>query len=223
MACVRGTVRSVTSVHIVEDDASSGRLLQRIVESAGDGAYATTLYTNAEDAWKAAAGQPPVVMLVDVNLPGMSGIDLTREMKQSWPATKIIMVTGCTRISTLCRAFQAGADGFLNKPLKPVDVLWAIDQVLNTDNLPLRTRVRIGEPEPQFLNNPATSAIQLRLLSPRQTEIMSLVAAGLTDKQTAEVLGISLYTICDHWKSIRKKLGKPDRASCIATWLGFQK
>jgi DNA-binding NarL/FixJ family response regulator len=208
-------------VCIVEDDACTGRLLKRIVESACGAFAKVQVYPDAESALRDISLDPPELMLVDIHLPALSGIDLTRQVKSQWRDTRILIITASPDLGNFCRSFQAGADGYLAKPVEPRQLVWAIEQVLKNAEPPVisplldAAAVRLtAVDDPRPADSP-------RKLSPREAQILSLAATGQTDKAIADSLGLSVFTVHSHWKSIRTKFARPDRGSCIAAWAGL--
>jgi DNA-binding NarL/FixJ family response regulator len=157
----------------------------------------------------------PDVLLLDVNLPGTSGLGLLRELAPRLPNTKIVMLTVSDNRRDLLDAVRNGAAGYLTKDLSP-DALQRAVRGIRSGDLAM-SRAMAADVVQQFAtatNRPATGESQTGLpgVSPREEEVLALLANGLTDREIAERLGISPRTVETHVGSLLSKLGVRNRA-----------
>jgi len=171
-------------VFVVDDDASVRAALGSLLRSVG---LDVRLFASAQEFLSEPLGDAPACIVLDVRLPGMSGLDLQGELARRDPALPIIVITGHGDIPMTVRAMRAGAVEFLPKPFRDQDLLDAVQQALE------RARVLRHE-------QAVTADLRARFdsLTPREREVMGLVVAGLLNKQIAYELGISEVTVKIH-------------------------
>ena len=208
-------------IGLVEDNAQLG---QDIREKLALGKGVTVLWEerNGASALKAlAAGPLPDVVLMDIAMPGMDGIEATRQAKQSHPDLKILMLTVMDDEQKLFEALKAGASGYLLKDVKPHHLLNAIDEVLE-GGLPLSPTLasRVlsylkGEKALPTLQNPRN-----RSLSNREQEVLEWLRKGMTVRQIGEQLFISDKTVRKHLEHIYEKLQVHSGKEAIVKGLG---
>lgn len=189
-------------VAIVEDNAPLGASLRKIVESSGD-YNCIGVWTSGEDALKKIDAFRPKVVLMDINLPGISGIEATAQVKQHLPEILVIMVTVYRDLDKIFAALKAGASGYLLKRSSPAEVRDAIADVCS-GGAPMTAEIarRVVEAFHQPTRDPGDEV----KLSPRETEILELLCEGLANKEIADRLGISTETVRVHLKHIYEKL-----------------
>ena len=163
---------------------------------------------SAEEAMDLVRTVSPDVMLVDIDLPGMSGVHLVREIAPRLPDCKIVMLTGSTRSDDLIAAVRGGAFGYLTKDMAPDALVRALFGIRDGD-LPMPRRLA-AQLVKQLLK-PASSASSGGL-SERELQVLGLVADGLTDRDVGRALGISPRTVGRHVSSILAKLGARNRS-----------
>jgi FixJ family two-component response regulator len=179
-------------VFIVEDDPSFCTFLQRLVGILG---LQSQTFSTAEEFLRSARLDAPGCLILDIMMPGLSGLELQRELARAHVSLPIIFITGHGDIPMSVQAMKAGAVSFLTKPLRNQDLLDAIREAITLDRA---ARERLGE---------LTSLRQhYALLTPRECEVFALVAAGLLNKQIAEELGTSERTVKAHRSQVMKKL-----------------
>ncbi len=166
----------------------------------------------AEDALRSAAELRPDVLLLDIDLPGMSGVDLVRELAPRLPATRIVMLTVSTDRRHLLDAVRHGAAGYLTKDL-PADALLRAVRGIRLGDLPM-PRAMAAKVIEHFARGAATSDedSELASLSARELEVLRLLEAGLTDREIADALTISTRTVESHVSAVLRKLGVRNRA-----------
>jgi two-component system, NarL family, response regulator DevR len=177
----------------------------------------------AEEALHLAPEARPDVLLLDIDLPGMSGVHLVRELAPRLPATRIVMLTVSTADRDLMDAFRYGAAGYLTKDLAPAALLRAVRGAGKGDlAMPRQMAARLvnrlvedSRHAPAPSDDPSLAA-----LSERESEVLALLADGMTDRQIAETLTISPRTVETHVSSILHKLGVRNRAEAAGRYRG---
>ncbi len=190
-------------VAIVEDSPAIASGLRKVVESSDD-FQCLGVWGTAEEALKKIDAFRPQVVLMDINLPGMSGIEATRLIKHHLPEIQVIMITVYRDHDKIFAALKAGASGYLLKRSTPSEVRQAIRDV-RSGGAPMSAEIarRVVE----AFHQPArdTEAEEVKL-SRRETEILEHLCEGLANKEIADRLGISVETVRVHLKHIYEKL-----------------
>jgi len=188
-------------VYIVDDDPSFLTFLQRLVSLLG---FLSKAFTSAEEFLRTPLPDTPGCLVLDIRMPGLSGLDLQEELSRIGVSLPIIFITGHGDIPMSVRAMRAGAVSFLTKPLKNQDLLDAIKEAINLD---LTTRV-----QQQELSNLRR---QYELLTAREREVFALVVAGLLNKQIAVELGASERTVKAHRGHVMAKMQADSLADLV--------
>jgi DNA-binding NarL/FixJ family response regulator len=196
----------IIDVAIVEDNAALGNGLRKIVESASD-FRCVGVWTTAEDALKKIDAFRPQVVLMDINLPGMSGIEATARIKHHLPDMQVIMVTVYRDHDQIFAALKAGASGYLVKRSTPEEVRQAIRDV-RSGGAPMSAEIarRVVEAFHQPMKTASPNAGDDVKLSKRETEILELLTKGLANKEIADRLDISVETVRVHLRRVYEKL-----------------
>jgi DNA-binding NarL/FixJ family response regulator len=176
----------------------------------------------AEEALEIAPQVRPDILLVDIDLPGMDGIRLVRELAPRLPGTRIVMLTASAAERDLVEAMRSGASGYLTKDLAPEALLRAIRSAASGELTMTRSMggrlvrrlLDTGRRAPQGEPSGGTAS-----LSAREREILRLLAEGLTDREMAESLTISKRTVETHVSSILHKFGARSRAEAARRYL----
>lgn len=199
-------------IAIIEDDRRYRVSLERLIASAQDLQLAGS-YGCAEDALRAATRQPAAkpwdLVLMDLELPGMSGMDATRRLKEWWPQVQVVALTVFEEPSTVLEAICSGADGYLSKSAAGNEILDQARVVLAGGGSlspgvarTLLELVRKPLPRPQ-----GDAAAPSRMdLTQREQEVLRALVQGLAYKQIASTLGMSIDTVRSHVKHIYRKL-----------------
>lgn len=190
-ALVRAAVRQTLSVPGIEVVAEAG---------------------SAEDAMAIVMEHRPDVILVDIDLPGVSGIDLVRELSPRLPSAHIVMLTGSARRDDLITSIRNGASGYLMKDTSPAGLVRAVLGIRDGD-LPMPRRLArelVREVAASARSGAAPGGV-----SAREIEVLQLVDRGLTDREIGEALGISPRTVGRHVGSILDKLGARNRGDAV--------
>lgn len=205
-------------VAIIEDNQALGESLQRVVESIPD-ARCIGVWGTAEEGLKKIDAFRPSIVLMDINLPGMSGIKATALLKQYLPEIQVIIVTVHREHEKIFDALKAGACGYLIKRSRAADVRQAILDV-HSGGAPMSAEIarRVVEAfhdtRPKNSNEPEPVR-----LSQRETEVAKLIAEGLANKEIADRLGISTETVRGHLKNIYEKLHVRSRTEAAVKYL----
>lgn len=192
----------MTTVAIVEDNPSIRQSLQEWVNSA-PGHSCICACGDAETALKVVPKLKPDVVLMDIHLPGASGIACTARLKNMMPGLQIIVVTVYRDRDLLFQALKAGASGYLLKRSSPEEIIRAIAEV-RSGGAPMTGE--IARMVVETFQKPATETPPTAELSARETELLDLVAKGLTNKEIGPMLNISYDTVRAHLRRIYEKL-----------------
>jgi FixJ family two-component response regulator len=189
------------TVFVVDDDSSLRRAIKRLVESVG---VQVELFGSAQEFLQAKRPDAPSCLVLDIRLPGISGLDFQRELAYANIHTPIIFITAHGDIPMTVRAMKAGAVEFLTKPFRDQDLLDAIQQALQRDN----TR-RLKEAEVVKLRERYES------LTSREREVLPLIVSGLLNKQIAGEIGTSESTVKVHRSQLMRKMGAESLAELV--------
>ena len=208
---------SPTKVAIVEDNFTLRQYLSELISNT-PGYQCACACASAEEALEKIPGHRPDVVLMDINLPGESGIACTVRLREKMPKIQVIMLTVYKDIQIIFQALKAGACGYLLKRSTPEQIVAAIREaqqggVPMTGGVARRLVASIPDPVPAVPTAPAAPA--LPALSERETEILNLVADGLSDKEVAQKIGVSNWTVYWHLKNIYVKLHVRSRTQAV--------
>jgi len=180
-------------VFVVDDDAEVRKAIASLIRPVG---LQVQLFGSAQDFVRAKRPEVPGCLILDIRLPGISGLDFQRKLAEANNPIPIIFITGHGDIPMSVRAMKAGAVEFLTKPFRDQDLLDAIQHALERD----RTR-RQREAEI------ATLRERFEWLTPREREVLPLVVSGLPNKQIAAEIGTSETTVKVHRGQLMRKMG----------------
>lgn len=203
------------TVSIVEDDAHTRDGLWQLI-SRDKNFNCLSQHATAEDAIEKIPGFKPDVVLMDINLPGASGIEAVRKLKPLLPQTQFIMSTVYNDNEAIFSALMAGANGYLLKKTAPKDLLAALHEVC-AGGTPMTSQIarRIVE---AFRKTKTTTTANEQLTT-REQEILELLAQGCLYKEIADQLKISYRTVSAHIEHIYEKLHVHSRAQAVAKHL----
>ena len=192
----------MVKVAIVEDNKTTRESLRTIIDLSPDYRCVCVCQT-AEEALSLIPKHQPEVILMDIQLPKMSGVECVARIKEMMPQAQVIMVTVYQDPDRIFRALRAGASGYLLKRATPDMVVNAIRDV-QQGGVPMSAEIArkvIG-----YFQTQPVAAPEIEKLSPRELEILNLIAPGFSNKEIADRLGISIESIRWHLKNIYHKL-----------------
>ena len=205
------------TVAIVEDDAGVRDSLAAVLERA-PGISCIGGFGSAEDALRELPGLKPEILLMDINLPGMSGVECVRKLGPLLPGTHILMLTVHDDADSIFDALSAGASGYLLKPVRAAELLAAIRDV-HAGGAPMSSN--IARKVVQSFNKTAPRDDGSQNLWPREREVLELLAKGFIYKEIADQLGIGYRTVHTHIERIYDKLHVQSRAQAVAKFHGL--
>lgn len=201
-------------VAIVEDDSGLRDQLQRILKSA-PGLCCVGTFGSAEKALAGMVAAQPDVILMDINLPGMSGIECVARLRKDLPATHVIMLTVYEDSDRIFQALQAGADGYLVKSSPTAVLLRAIEDV-HQGGAPMSSHIARKVVQQFRQPGPGPAKDETEGLAPREREVLNLLASGFVYKEIGDQLGIGTETVKTYVKNICKKLHVRNRLEAVA-------
>lgn len=206
-----------TSVVIVEDDPGIRQMLSRVLASAPE-IELLAAYENGEEAIEGVRKLNPRVVVMDIQLPGMNGIECTRAVREISPETQVLVFTVFGDSEHVFEALKAGASGYLLKRTSREEILEAIDLVRN-GGAPMSGGIARLVVE-SFRDSGEKSTKTSEVLSKREEEILGLLAKGYLAKEIADQLSISFFTVRFHIRKIYEKLHVRSKTEAILRFLG---
>ena len=180
-------------VFVIDDDASMRKSLKRLLDAA---CYKVELFTSASEFLARSAHDGPSCVVVDVRMPELNGIDFQKALIEGGREEQLVFITGHGDIPMCAKAMKAGAVDFLPKPFKPKQLLESVERSLTRS---AEQRRRASK------KNHARGLLER--LTPREYEVMQLVATGMLNKQVAGELGMAEKTVKTHRAHLMQKLG----------------
>lgn len=209
------TVPESVPIAIVEDDLPTREAVISLLT--GDPRFRCVgAYASGEEALRKIAAAQPEIVLVDINLEGMSGIDFVRKVRVILPKLQVLMLTTYEDSELIFRSLRAGASGYLLKRSIAQDVVAAIDEVRAGGapmSLPIARKVVA-----HFQQPPGTQS-DLERLTARERDVLELLAGGCLYKEICDRLGISLSTVRTHLRNIYDKLHVQSRTEAAVKFL----
>jgi RNA polymerase sigma factor (sigma-70 family) len=181
------------TVFIVDDDAPLRESLRNLIRSVG---LRVELFASAQEFLQSRQPDAPSCLVLDVRMPGLSGLDLQKQTSDAGLEIPIIFITGHGDVPMTVRAMKAGAVEFLTKPFRDQDLLDAIQEALERSRKAREQQAATKQLRQRFA-----------LLTPREREVMERVVAGLLNKQIGAELGTSETTVKIHRHQVMEKMG----------------
>lgn len=203
-------------VSIVEDNRGTRESLTELLNRAPALRFVSA-HPDGEDALAKIPADPPDVVLMDINLPKMNGIECVAQLKQQLPKTQVLMLTTYEEGDLIFDSLRRGASGYLLKNLPPTELIQAIEQV-HAGGAPMSMQVaRKVVNHFQQIKKPRS---EMEQLTKREHEILGLLAKGFLYKEIADQLGISLSTVRAHLHTVYEKLHVQSRTEAVVKFLG---
>jgi RNA polymerase sigma factor (sigma-70 family) len=188
-------------VYVIDDDLSMLKAIGRLLESED---YSVEMFTGAREFLARVPHTGPSCVILDLNLPGLNGLELQQALAERGLGEQIIFITGGASVLTCVQAMKAGAVDYLSKPFRDEELLYALEQALKRSSeqwLQLAQRKKVCE--------------RLATLTPREFDVLKLVIAGMLNKQIASQLGTTEGTIKVHRGRVMEKMGVPSVAELV--------
>lgn len=189
---MRASKQSDAIIAIVDDDASAREGLQSLIRSAG---WRVETFVSAQEFLGRRGAEAPSCVILDLQLPGLSGLDLQKQMAAVGLEIPIVFLTGHGNIPASVQAMKAGAVEFLTKPLDEQKLVNAIQEAIERDRRTRQQYAEIRELRKRY-----------ELLTPREQQVMQEVVSGLLNKQIAAALGITEFTVKIHRGHVMRKM-----------------
>jgi DNA-binding NarL/FixJ family response regulator len=203
------------SVSIIEDSLATRESLKELLRRT-PGLRCVGAHASAEEALREIPAANPDVALVDINLPGMSGIECVARLKESAPKTQLLMLTTYEDGEMIFESLRAGASGYLLKNMPPVELTQAIEQV-HAGGSPMS--MRIARKVVKYFQEVKPPPPESPILTKREQDVLSLLARGYLYKEIADHLGVSLSTVRVHLQSVYGKLHVHSRTQAVVKFL----
>jgi DNA-binding NarL/FixJ family response regulator len=202
-------------IRLVEDHRPTRETLLKMLRSAPD-IVCIGAHESAEEAEREIASSAPDVVLMDINLPGRSGIESVARIKRTHPALECIMLTTYEDTELIFEALRAGASGYLLKRSARQELIPAIRDV-QRGGAPMS--IKIARRVVTHFHQIRKPANEMETLTKRESEILESLAGGLSDKEIAEQLGVSRHTVNTHLRHIYEKLHVQTRTEAVVRFL----
>jgi FixJ family two-component response regulator len=202
---------SMAHIHVIDDDTWVREGIGNLLRSMG---YRVSLYKAASEFLEVDLPETPACLVLDVRLPDINGLQLQERLANAKVQLPIILMTGFGDIPMSVKGMKAGALDFLTKPIRDQDLLDAVAAAVRLDQERRQEAAKLAQLQERFQS-----------LSPREQQVMALVASGLMNKQIASELSISEVTVKMHRGSVMKKVGTRSVAELarMAETLGIQR
>ena len=210
------------TVAVVEDNADLLNSIREILDGA-DGLCCVATCTSGEDAIATLPALRPTVVFMDINLPGINGVECVSQLVELLPQVLVVMLTIQSNINAVFQSLQAGACGYLHKPVHANEIVAAVREVV-ADGSPMTAGIA-RQVVQSFKSTPpgGTVAEELPRLTDRECEVLRLLTEGCLYKEIAERMGLSWHTVHSHIRRIYEKLQVRSRSQAVAKARGREK
>ena len=205
-------VASPIRVGVIDDQAALRSALSRLLSGSGN-FVCTGVYDSVESALARLAGELPDVLLIDLGLPGMTGMEGIRVIRSRWPAIVLLTLTVHEENTFIFESLCAGADGYLLKSTQPEDLLHCIQHAMD-GGAPMSPS--IAKKVIALFRKVRPAPEEVTELTPHEFRVLKLLADGENYKSSAKLLGVSVNTISYHVRSIYGKLHVHSRSDAVA-------
>ncbi len=188
-------------IAIVDDDLSAREGLHSLIEAAG---WRTEAFASAQEFLDRPGGQAPSCLVLDLQMPGLSGLDLQKRMAEVGLEVPIVFLTGQGNIPSSVQAMKAGAVEFLTKPFEEEKLLQAIEEAIERDRRTRQQRAELRELRDRYAS-----------LTAREQQVMQQVVSGLLNKQIAAELHITEFTVKIHRGHVMRKMRADSLADLV--------
>jgi DNA-binding NarL/FixJ family response regulator len=203
------------NVSIVEDSRGTRESLRELLGRA-PGVRCVGAHANGEEALRQIPAENPDVVLMDINLPGMSGIECVAQLRERLPKTQVLMLTTYEESDLIFDSLRSGAKGYLLKNMPPAEIVQAVEQV-HSGGAPMSMQIaRRVVDHFQQIKRPSS---EMEQLTRREQEILALLAKGFLYKEIADQLGITLSTVRAHLHTVYEKLHVQSRTEAVVKFL----
>ena len=204
-----------TNILIVDDQILFAESLKTVLELRSDGFQIIDIAADGKEAVRMAEIHKPALILMDIRMPGMNGVEAVGVIKERFPEIKVIMLTTFDDDEYIYNALNNGADGYLLKSTSPDKLIASIEAVLNglvlISPVIIKHLTKEGSPQRDIKEKPPW----FDELSTREKQVLQLLSSGLNNKEIAEELFIADQTVKNHVSLIYNKLGTSDRLKVI--------
>jgi FixJ family two-component response regulator len=188
-------------VYVVDDDLPFRRSTERVIRASG---HEVQGFASAEEFLSARLSDVCCCIVLDVRMPGLSGLELQQVLKEEGRSAELVFISGHSDVPTSVSAMKGGAVDFLTKPFHDADLIHAIEQALERDREARRVRADIADLRERWA-----------ALTKRERQVMKRVVRGLLNKQIAAELGVSETTVKVHRHNLTTKLNAPSIAALV--------
>jgi DNA-binding NarL/FixJ family response regulator len=203
-------------VALVEDNENLRASLTALLNSADD-LMCVEACADGEEALRQLSASAPDIVLMDIHLPGMSGIECVSRLVELLPEVRVVMLTAFENSNEIFASLSAGAHGYLLKSTAPAQLLDAIREVA-AGGSPISGRV--ARKIVNFFRAKSAAPNGMDILAPREHEVLKLLAEGCPYKEIADKMEVSMGTVCTYIKRIYKKLHVHGRTEAVVKYLG---
>ncbi len=203
-------------ISIVEDNPGMRESFAALLEET-PGLHCVSAHPTGEDAVQTMPQANPDVALVDIHLPGMSGIECVAELKARLPKLQVLMLTRFEQSDLIFNSIRAGASGYLLKNTPQAELIQAVEQV-HAGGAPMS--MQIARKVIDHFRRIQQPASEIEQLTPREQEILQLLAKGYYYKEISDSLGITYNTVRTHLQHIYEKLHVQSRTGAVLKFLG---